>query len=299
MISHPHHDLHLGREIRVNPTLERLFWVALGILAVGVLGVLGYQIRLNTLPFQAMTYTFSSLVAVHAVYMLGWKRALSFLGLTLVVSFVMEYLGVKTGLVFGAYHYTEALNPKLLGTVPVVIPFAYFMVLYPSRMMADLMVWGKAVGVTKGVAWSLTTATLAGLVMTAWDLTMDPVMVRQVKAWVWTPPGTWFGVPLRNFFGWWLTTFLITWLHEWWEPRLPLEPLGRLKKWVLALPLLGYGSLCVGGLFVGDPVDTRLVSPMAMGLPLLLALVRLSEHHQDGRAVGSQPETGSGEARFQ
>ncbi|MDP2875272.1 MAG: carotenoid biosynthesis protein, partial [Holophaga sp.] len=191
MNEHRHFDLHLGREITVYPMVERLFWVALGILGVGVLGVLGYQINLNKLPFEAMTYTFSSLVAVHAVYMLGWKRALSFFCLTLVISFVMEYLGAKTGRIFGAYYYTEALNPKILGTVPVVIPFAYFMVLYPSRMIADLMVWGKAVGVTKGMGWSLLTATLAGLVMTAWDLTMDPVMVRQVEAWVWTEPGPW------------------------------------------------------------------------------------------------------------
>ena len=268
-------DPHLGREILYRPVIEATLIVVLGLLLLAHVGVLGFQMTLGKLPFQAMTYIFSTLVLVHAIYLTGWRRALCFFLLTLVISFVMEYLGVKTGRIFGAYHYTDVLNPKLAGTVPVVIPLAYFMVLYPSRMMADLLTWGKATGVTKGVAWSLFTALLAALTMTAWDLSMDPVMVHEVRAWVWEGGGPYFGIPLRNFFGWFLTTFIIGFLAERAEQYLPLLPLGRLHRAVIFLPMVGYGMLCLGGPFVGIPVDTRVVSPFTMAVPLLAASLRL------------------------
>lgn len=281
MKHHTHFDVHLGREISISPVVETLLIIAMALLTAAHLGVLGFQIRVGKLPFQAMTYTFSLLVLVHAVYLTGWRRAFSFFGLTLIISFLMEYLGVKTGMVFGAYHYTEKLNPKLLGTVPVVIPLAYFMVLYPSRMLADLITWGRAAGLTKGLGWSLWTAMLAALSMTAWDLGMDPVMVHEVKAWVWHNPSGWFGIPIHNFAGWFLTTFLIAFGAELLEPKLPLRPLGRLHRTVIALPLVGYGLLCLGGPFVGVPPDTRLVLPFTMGIPLLAGLLRLWERPED------------------
>jgi len=272
---HTHFDEHLEREIQINPVLETLFIIAMALLLAAHLGVLGFQIRVGKLPFQPMTFTFSLLVLVHAVYLTGWRRAFSFFALTLGISFLMEYLGVKTGLIFGSYHYTDALNPKVLGTVPLVIPLAYFMVLYPSRMLADLITWGKAAGLTKGILWSLWTSLLAALAMTAWDLGMDPVMVHEVKAWVWHTPGPYFGIPIHNFVGWFGTTFLIALCAELLEPRMELRPLGRLHRGVITLPLVGYGLLCVGGPFVGVPTDTRLVLPFTMGIPLIAGLMRL------------------------
>jgi putative membrane protein len=47
--------------------------------------------------------------------------------------------------------------------------------------------------------------------MTSWDLTMDPMMVAGGH-WVWEQSGAYFGVPLQNYWGWWLTTFVTFWL---------------------------------------------------------------------------------------
>ena len=43
--------------------------------------------------------------------------------------------------------------------------------------------------------------------MTAWDVVMDPLMVRGGH-WVWEMNGAFFGVPLQNYWGWWLTVFV-------------------------------------------------------------------------------------------
>ena len=43
--------------------------------------------------------------------------------------------------------------------------------------------------------------------MTSWDLVVDPVRVQSGQ-WVWEARGQYFGVPLQNYLGWWLTTFV-------------------------------------------------------------------------------------------
>jgi uncharacterized membrane protein len=43
--------------------------------------------------------------------------------------------------------------------------------------------------------------------MTAWDLAMDPMMVAGGH-WVWDQPGAYFGIPVHNYIGWWLTIFV-------------------------------------------------------------------------------------------
>ena len=44
--------------------------------------------------------------------------------------------------------------------------------------------------------------------MTAWDVVMDPLMVAGGH-WVWEIRGAFFGIPLLNYWGWWLTVFVI------------------------------------------------------------------------------------------
>ena len=57
-------------------------------------------------------------------------------------------------------------------------------------------------------------AAVGGLVMTAWDLVMDPIMVAGGN-WVWDVKGAYFGIPLQNFWGWWLTVFTTFALYLW------------------------------------------------------------------------------------
>jgi putative membrane protein len=43
--------------------------------------------------------------------------------------------------------------------------------------------------------------------MVAWDLSMDPNWSTLDHAWIWSDGGAYFGVPLSNFFGWFLTAW--------------------------------------------------------------------------------------------
>ena len=141
---------------------------------------------------------------LHAGQRERWRGALTLLVLVIGVSLLFESVGVATGWVYGPYHYTTKLGPKFLGLVPYLIPLTWFMMSYPSFVIADRLVAPAGRG-RRG--WRLlAVAAVGGLVMTAWDLIMDPIMVAGGH-WVWDTDGAYFGIPLQNFWGWWLTVF--------------------------------------------------------------------------------------------
>jgi uncharacterized membrane protein len=81
------------------------------------------------------------------------------------------------------------------------------MMTYPSYIIAN-----KVMPAFRSTwIWRLVVAGVGAMVMTAWDLVMDPMMVAGGH-WVWEEPGAYFGIPLQNYFGWWLTTFITFWL---------------------------------------------------------------------------------------
>jgi uncharacterized membrane protein len=59
-------------------------------------------------------------VAVRGYVALGWRNVVAFSLITIGISFASEVIGVATCLVFGAYHYTDLLGPKLLGAPPMI-----------------------------------------------------------------------------------------------------------------------------------------------------------------------------------
>jgi uncharacterized membrane protein len=147
---------------------------------------------------------------LHAGQREGWGRSGRMLALVFIVSLLFESVGVATGLVYGPYHYTDQLGPKFLGLVPFIIPVAWFMMSYPSFVIADRLVPSTL----KRWQHILAVAAVGGLVMTAWDLIMDPVMVAGGN-WVWDMKGAYFGIPLQNYWGWWLTIFTTFALYLW------------------------------------------------------------------------------------
>ena len=148
------------------------------------------------------TLTGFTFALLHAGQREGWRRMAYLLALVFTVSLTFESVGVATGLIYGPYHYTNKLGPLFLGLVPYLIPIAWFMMSYPSFVIADGLI------PTEWKHWQriLSVAAVGGLVMTAWDVVMDPIMVAS-EHWVWDVQGAYHGIPLQNFWGWWLTVF--------------------------------------------------------------------------------------------
>ncbi len=172
---------------------------------------------------------------LHSYQNLGWKNALLLLVLTFTVSLLFECVGVATGWVYGAYHYTNKLGPKFLGLVPLLIPVAWYMMTYPSYIITRSIM----PAIKHTWLWRLLLAGLGALIMTAWDLALDPLMVAGGH-WVWDMPGAYFGVPLHNYLGWWLTIFVTFWLFltiSRSSPAsvIPPRPFNRLAMWSYAI----------------------------------------------------------------
>jgi uncharacterized membrane protein len=227
-------------------------------------------------PFARLVPIFALFSLLHAVFMLGWRRAAAFFAVASVLSFSAELAGVRTGLVFGRYVYTDALGPKILGDVPYVIPLAWFMMVYPAYVIASLALDGQPIARGGRLGRLCFFALVAGMIMSAWDLTLDPYMVGVPKAWTWEDGGPYFGVPFHNYVGWVATTFLVFLVYAAWERKLPLRPLGRIERHVIALPLVTYAFMSAGDVVIGYPEASRLISPFAMGVGWIAAVTRLA-----------------------
>ena len=169
----------------------------------------GQQHNLVALPVAGALFC-----GLDAVLLLGWRRALAFILVSAVAGWFAEYLGVTWGLIFGSYTYGDVLGPKL-GGVPITIPLFWFMLVYLSYVITNLItrdvpdiagratwlqdIWGAGVG---------------GLVATAYDLGVDPYLSSAaVGAWTWSnidPDTAYFGVPPSNFLGWIAVTAAIS-----------------------------------------------------------------------------------------
>jgi len=172
----------------------------------------------------------------HASVALGVRLTLAFFAITTVTSWIFEEIGVATGLVYGSYHYTATLGPWL-GSVPVLIPLAWFMLVYPSYVVANLIVDGWPVGTPGGRGHLVRLALVGALVMTAWDLVVDPILSGPtVGAWVWERGGPYYGVPVQNYLGWIVTTFTAYVLYRSVERRWTLQPVGPLSLGPSGIP---------------------------------------------------------------
>lgn len=250
--------------------------------------LLGLLVVLPPLPETTMVVTLTAWVfsLCHAAYTLGGRQALIFFAIGAAISWLLEEIGVATGAIYGAYHYTDALGPKL-GYVPLLIPVAWFMMIYPSHVIANLVGTGKPAGVGGGAARIAWLSALGAMTMTAWDLLIDPGMSSPPdQAFVWERGGPYFGVPLQNFIGWLLTAFLIYLVYRMVERKIGVQPMAAEKTSVAALPLVAYGLIMFSGLIPGvTAIDAlRIIALFVMGFPLLAAAGRLVMRNNEGGA---------------
>ncbi|MEV4749268.1 carotenoid biosynthesis protein [Streptosporangium amethystogenes subsp. fukuiense] len=171
------------------------------------------------------------------------------------IGYAAEWVGTRTGLPFGDYHYTGVLQP-VLGGVPVIVALAWGgMGLAAHAVAAAIAPGSRAARVVLGA-----------LALTAWDVFLDPQMTR-LGLWIWQAPGPYRGVPLGNFAGWLVVSLLVMVLIE----RLVPEP----AAWSAGLVSI-YTAMAVmetvGFAAVFDPPDplVAVAGGTCMGLFVLL-----------------------------
>ncbi len=114
----------------------------------------------------------------------------------IVVSFGIEWLGVRTGSIFGAYVYGQTLRPSV-GGVPISIGCAWFVVLIASNAVAQKIAPKSLIGNTFKLAF------LVAALMVCFDLLMEPA-AGTLDYWVWEDNH----IPLQNYLAWFGLSFV-------------------------------------------------------------------------------------------
>jgi putative membrane protein len=113
------------------------------------------------------------------------------------IGFIAEYIGVSYGFLFGRYAYTGTLQPLLLG-VPLVMASAWMILFAYVKQMLLPFKLSRPVEMI-----------IAGVWMVAIDLLIDPLAANQLGYWRWIDVGAYYGVPARNFLGWFMVSVTI------------------------------------------------------------------------------------------
>ena len=149
----------------------------------------------------------ASLFFVHGVSFWGLINITIFMLITLFLSLAIEVIGSKTGYIFGGkYHYNQDNTPGyVLSGIPVLIPIAWFGIIYMSinfgYFLTDIQFPFR-----NDIDYYF--ITLIAIFVVLLDFVLDPLAVDENR-WSWESPGTYYGVPLLNFFGWLFVPILV------------------------------------------------------------------------------------------
>jgi uncharacterized membrane protein len=189
---------------------ERSFsWLeAVGGIAFAIYLVLVVAFAWNPTPLaQVLAALGVAMACAHAVLFYGWKNAAVLLAICLVITFAMENIGAATGFPFGHYHFEVGSDLPHIGAIPVIVGPLWFGMGYFAWVVAGTLL-GGARRRSSGKIELIALPIVAAFVMTQWDVVMDPPEATISKAWIWHDGGAHFGVPISNYLGWLLTSWL-------------------------------------------------------------------------------------------
>jgi putative membrane protein len=129
-------------------------------------------------------------------------RLVGFVSAVILLGMLIEIVGVRTGIIFGAYHYTPVLGPTILG-VPVIIGINWTMLTYVAAVTSSLFpmpLWMKVIA--------------GSLIMVFCDLLLEGFAIRH-HFWVWEGGA---GPPLTNYIGWFIVSLLSNAIFIWLIP---------------------------------------------------------------------------------
>ena len=187
---------------------RRLLAILFGVYCIAFpIAVIG--VAFNVQPSFSLTWAGSALLFLEGILLIiaaavvyGLRRGIFAGLLVIVLSYIAEAVGVATGFPFGSYRYTNVLIPRLPGSVPAAVMFAWVLII--------LGAYGSATSISKHVI-SMNSALIGAALATLLDLEIEPVAFHLEHYWNWSDPGTinYYGVPIANFIAWFIISFLL------------------------------------------------------------------------------------------
>jgi putative membrane protein len=235
------------------------------------------------------------------------------------IAFASEWLSINTGFPYGWYYYIEATKHQELwiAGVPFFDSLSYVFLSYCSYTTALLILsplkawrWNIATLETRRIRRSISALILGAFLQTFLDIIIDPVAL-QGRRWFlgqiygYREQGIHFGVPLSNYWGWLLTSFILVGAFQLIDARrLADAPKGACNLPFRSLlgPLLYLSVLLFNlgvTLWIGESFQA-LEGGLMYALPILmvviLALRRVNRYSKDdfGEHIKDYPWSSAG-----
>jgi len=252
---------------------------------------------ISTITLRPYVFVFFACYLFLAITHIGWKRTALFTALAYAVAFACEWSSAvaATGFPFGLYYYIPTTRDRELwiAGVPFMDSLSFTFLSYVSWELAVTLLgrvrasW-RDVQVVDGelVRKSWATALLASFLMMYLDIIIDPVALRGDRwflgqLYYYPQGGTYFGITIANFLGWFFVCFVIlrlfVWLEKWRGERqrgaagvlnYPYKALGPVGLYFGVLGFNLFMTFWIGELLLG-------LVGVFIGLPLV-ALVAVS-----------------------
>ena len=204
----------------VSPQVRRVIFVVLPLMYLA--GLIGLNVPFSASLFRVLT-PFNLVASLGLLLLFHPDFRPSFWGYCLVafsVGFLIEVVGVQTGVIFGGYAYGGGLGFKL-AEVPLVIGINWLMLTYLCGSVSDRL----------PVALIAKVLIAAGL-MTLLDFVIEPVAMR-LDFWQWQGDS----IPLQNYLAWYLVSAVLFFIYF----KMPFRKENILAPLLLILQFLFFG----------------------------------------------------------
>jgi len=164
------------------------------IFSVGIVGHLYDPLRNLMLLLTPATLLLTGVIVLFYSHKSSTNNFLLWAAITYIITFILEVVGVKTGLIFGEYNYGLTLGVKLF-EVPLIIGFNWVFVILGSISISRIITTNLYLG-------SLISAFIAFV----FDLILEPIAIK-LDYWTWAE-GI---IPLQNYLAWFVIALISAW----------------------------------------------------------------------------------------
>ena len=182
-----------------------------------------FHIALGTITMRPYVFAFFATYLVASVLHLGWKKTAWLTVIGYLIAFGSEYSSINCGFPYGWYYYVDTTSAQELWVagVPFFDSLSFVFLAYCSYGTALLLlspvkrIKGDLILLETGrLRRSFSVLLLGSLFQVFLDIVTDPVALQGSRWFLgriygYPEAGIHFGVPLANYFGWWLVSALI------------------------------------------------------------------------------------------
>ncbi|NMB82671.1 MAG: carotenoid biosynthesis protein [Ignavibacteria bacterium] len=194
------------------------------IFAVGIVGHINSGTRELMLLLTPLTLFITMGVVFYSLILESNSKLILWFFLTYFLTYLLEVVGVKTGIIFGNYNYGSTLGLKVFD-VPLIIGLNWVFVILGGTSIAQKVTSDRTLS-----------ALITAMIAVAFDLILEPVAIK-LDYWTWQNDT----IPVRNYLAWFVISFLFAWLFN----RINLNIKTDLPKIYLAVQTIFFVSLLI------------------------------------------------------